>query len=189
MTNKQPQIHPQMTIEQILGSFPSKAQRLAQELTNQGLHCVGCGAATWETLEAGVLGHGLSIDTLNKLVERLNAIVAEEEDLTTVTLTEKAADKYQQILEEEGKQEWSLRFGEQMAGCSGFEYTLDFSENANPDDTVFESRGIQIHVNNAMVPRLIGCVIDYVDGLQNAGFKISNPNVHSACGCGSSHGY
>ena len=47
-----------MTIDEIFGKFPDKSQRIAQELTNAGLHCVGCQAATWETLEVGMIGHG-----------------------------------------------------------------------------------------------------------------------------------
>lgn len=188
-TTQQQRIHPQMTIEEILSGFPGKAQRLAQEITNAGLHCVGCGAATWETLEAGMLGHGMSPSMVIALVAKLNSVLDEKEDLSTITLTPKAAGKFQEILLEENKAGWGLRFGEKMAGCSGFEYYLDFSEKANADDTIFESQGIQIHVKSNLEGRLKGCVIDYVEGLQNAGFKITNPNVKAACGCGSSHGY
>lgn len=186
---QQKRIHPQMTIEEILSGFPGKAQRLAQEITNAGLHCVGCGAATWETLESGMLGHGMTLEMVQKLQDRLNAILDEEEDLTTITISKKAAQKYLQILTEEGKQGWGLRFAEVMAGCSGFEYVLDFSEKAEADDQIFVSQGIEIHVHKTMVKRLLGSVIDYVDGLSNSGFKVSNPNVRSACGCGTSHGY
>lgn len=182
-------IHRQMTIEEILSLFPHKAQRLSQEITNAGLHCVGCHAATWETLEAGMLGHGMANEAIDRLVNRLNALLEEEVDATTITITKRAAKKYLEILEEEGKQGWGLRFAERMAGCNGFEYALDYSEKALPDDTIFESLGIQIHVNTAMVKRLLGSEIDFVDGLQGSGFKVSNPNVRSACGCGTSHGY
>jgi iron-sulfur cluster assembly protein len=182
-------IHSSMTIEEILNSFPSKAQRIAQELTNSGLHCVGCGAATWETLEAGVLTHGMPPSKVEELVRSLNAILDEEDDLTAVTFTARAAKKFIEILDEEKKQGWSLRFGEKMAGCSGFEYLLDFSEKPGEEDTIFESEGIEIHVETRLVSRLVGCTIDYIDGLQNSGFKVSNPNVKAACGCGTSHGY
>ncbi|MEC7840174.1 MAG: iron-sulfur cluster assembly accessory protein [Chlamydiota bacterium] len=183
------EIHRHMTIEEILSGFPFKAQLIAQELTNAGLHCVGCQAATWETLEAGMKGHGMSDDAVEDLVIRLNAILAVEVNLTTITITPRAAKKYLSILEEEEKQGWGLRLAEKMAGCSGFEYALDYSEKANADDEVFESQGIEIHVNKGTVDRMIGSEIDYVDGLQGSGFKISNPNVRSSCGCGSSHGY
>lgn len=178
-----------MTIEEVLTSFPSKAQKLAQELTNHGLQCVGCGAATWETLEAGMLGHGMSEEQIDELTERLNAILDEEVDETTITLTPRAAKKYLKILEEDGRQGWGLRLAEIPAGCSGFEYVLDYSEAASDEDEVFESQGIEVHVSKKMLGRLIGTEIDYVDGLNGSGFKISNPNVRSSCGCGSSHGY
>ena len=182
-------INRQMTIEDILSLFPHKAQRLSQEITNAGLHCVGCHAATWETLEAGMYGHGMNDLQIDRLVERLNALLEEETDLSTITITKRAARKYLQILDEEGKHGWGLRFSEKMAGCNGFEYVLDYSEKANPDDTVFESEGIEIHIHNASVSRLLGSEIDFVDGLQGSGFKVSNPNVRSSCGCGTSHGY
>jgi iron-sulfur cluster assembly accessory protein len=182
-------IHRQMTIEEIFTRFPSKGQKLAQELTNAGLQCVGCSAATWETLEAGMLGHGYEEQALDELIARLNAILEEQEDRSTITLTERAAQKYREILEEEGKAGWGLRYGEKAAGCSGFEYYLDYSEKPKEGDQVFESQGIAIHIQQKAAPRLLGSVIDYVEGLNGAGFKISNPNVKSACGCGNSHGY
>ncbi|HSX13784.1 MAG TPA: iron-sulfur cluster assembly accessory protein [Chlamydiales bacterium] len=182
-------IHKDMTIEDIFKVYPHKSQKLAQEMTNAGLHCVSCSAATWETLEAGSLGHGMKSDELAGLIDRLNAILAEIEDLSTITITPKAAQKFLGILAEDGKTGWGLRFGEKAAGCSGFEFFLDFSEKAKPEDRVVESNGIAIHIHNKSLERLMGSVIDYVDGLNGAGFKISNPNVKSACGCGNSHGY
>lgn len=182
-------IHRQMTIEDILGMFPYKAQRLSQEITNAGLHCVGCHAATWETLEGGMLGHGKTQSQIDDLVERLNALLDEEIDYNNISMTKKAAKKFLEILAEEGKQGWGMRFGDQVGGCSGFEYILDFSEKAQPDDQIFESQGVEIHVNKAMVKRLLGSEIDFVEGLHNSGFKISNPNAKSSCGCGKSQGY
>ncbi len=182
-------IHRQMTIEEILSLFPYKAQRLSQEITNAGLHCVGCHAATWETLEAGMYSHGMNDEAIDRLVSRLNALLEEEIDASTITITKRAAEKYREILAEEGKQGWGLRFAERMAGCNGFEYSLDYSEKALPDDSVFESMGIEVHITKNMVSRLLGSEIDFVDGLKGSGFKISNPNVKSACGCGTSHGY
>lgn len=179
----------EMTIDDIFKKFPHKSPKLAQEMTNMGLQCVGCSASTWETLEAGMYGHGLNDDDINNLLKKLNKILDEKEDLSTVTITERAAKKYNEILEEEGKAGWGLRFGERAAGCSGFEYFLDYSEKAKPGDLVLESEGIQIHLHHKSVDRLMGCVIDFVDGLHGAGFKITNPNVKTACGCGNSHGY
>lgn len=178
-----------MTIDEIFKKFPHKSPRLAQELTNAGLNCVGCSAATWETLEAGMYSHGMGEDQISQLLGKLNQILNEKEDPDTITITERAAKKYREILEEEGKAGWSLRFGERAAGCSGFEYFLDYSDKAKPGDLVLESQGIQIHLHHKSADRLMGSVIDYVDGLHGAGFKITNPNVKASCGCGSSHGY
>lgn len=182
-------IHRHMTIDEILSLFPYKAQRLSQEITNAGLHCVGCHAATWETLEAGMMGHGMADEAIERLLQRLNALLEEEIDVSTITVTARAASKFLGILDEEGKQGWGMRFAEVAAGCNGFEYALDYSEKAEADDQIFESSGVQIHVHKKMVPRLLGSVIDFVDGLRGSGFKITNPNVRSSCGCGTSHNY
>lgn len=190
MTNQQEQqVHRQQTIEQILAMFPHKAQRLAQEITNAGLHCIGCGAATWETLEGGMYGHGMSDEQIDTLVDRLNALLNETSDPTTITLTPRAAQKYLEILKGDGKEGWGIRFSEKPAGCNGYEYVLDYSEKALPDDETFVSLGIEIHVNRDAAPHLLGSEIDYIDSLQNSGFKVTNPNVRTSCGCGTSHGY
>lgn len=187
--NQKVEVARQMTIEEILNLFPYKAQKLSQEITNAGLHCVGCQAATWETLEAGMLSHGKTEAQIDHLVQRLNALLEEKVDTNTITLTSNAATKFLAFAAEADKQGWGIRLDEQMAGCNGFEYSLDFAEKAEADDEVFVSQGIEIYVKKAALPRLIGCEIDYKDGLRGSGFTISNPNVQSSCGCGSSHGY
>lgn len=183
------QISPQMTIAEIFSTFPAQSQRLAQAITNAGLHCVGCNAATWETLEAGMLGHGMPRTAIDALVKKLNSILEEPIDSSTISLTPRGAKKFIEIAQEEGIPGAALRFGDSAGGCGGFEYILDFSEEAEEDDEVFESNGVRIHVKKGMIKRLMGSVIDYVDGLQGSGFKVSNPNVKSSCGCGKSQGY
>lgn len=189
MSTQQQQIYREMTIDEIFSRFPHKSQRLAYEMTQIGLHCVGCHASTHETLEAGMLTHGFADSAVDDLVKKLNSILEEEQDLTSICLTPKAAKKVLEILEEEKKMGWGLRLTEKPAGCNGFEYVLDFSEKAGETDDVLTSHGIELHINKGERPRLLGSVIDYVDGLMGAGFKVSNPNVRSSCGCGNSHGY
>ncbi|HEY2811330.1 MAG TPA: iron-sulfur cluster assembly accessory protein [Rhabdochlamydiaceae bacterium] len=186
MKNK---ITKEMTIEEIFSRFPQKSQKLGQEMTNTGLHCVGCGAATWETLEMGMLSHGYAQKEIDDLVGRLNAILEEEVDISTISLTPRAAQRFISILKEENKEGWGLRFGIRAGGCSGYEYILDYSQNPEEGDSVFTSEKVAIHVNKQMVDRLMGSQIDYVDGLQGSGFKISNPNAKGACGCGKSQNY
>jgi iron-sulfur cluster assembly protein len=178
-----------MTIESIFSTFPGKSQKLAQAIQGAGLNCVGCQASTWETLEAGMLGHGFSDEDVVSLLGKLNAILAEKEDLTTISMTLKAVEKYQEILKDDGRDATGLRFGIRAGGCSGYEYILDYSDVAGEDDTVFVSHGQELHVHNSMIEKLMGSVIDYVEGLHGAGFKISNPNAKSSCGCGKSQNY
>ncbi len=179
----------EMRIEEVFNLFPAHAQRFAQIMQNAGLHCVGCQAATWETIETGVQKHGFSEEDLEKLLAKLNAILEEKVDFTQVTLTEKAAQKYLEILKEEAKEGYGVRLMEKSGGCGGFEYSLDYSEKAKENDEVFLSRGIEIHVDREMLERLLGSEVDYLDGLHGSGFKVSNPNVKSSCHCGTSHGY
>lgn len=179
----------EMTIGEILSKWPEKSQKLAQEMTNYGLHCVGCGAATWETLEAGMLGHGMEESDIESLTNDLNQILAQVSDPTKITITKRAADKFLALSASEGLKTPALRFGDEPGGCSGFEYVLDYSEGTLSDDTVFHSNGVEIHVTNEAVKRLIGSEIDYYDGLNGAGFKISNPNARGSCSCGNSQTY
>jgi iron-sulfur cluster assembly accessory protein len=179
----------EMTIGDILSKWPEKSQKLAQEMTNVGLHCVGCGAATWETLEAGMLGHGMEEKEIHSLVDTLNEILSQKLDLNTIQITKRAADKFIALCKDEGIERFALRFGDQPGGCSGFEYVLDFAEDLSDAEVCFHSNGVDIQVEKESVCRLIGSEIDYYDGLNGAGFKISNPNVRGSCSCGSSQTY
>ncbi|MCB1110444.1 MAG: iron-sulfur cluster assembly accessory protein [Chlamydiia bacterium] len=178
-----------MTIDTIFGKYPQKSQRIAQELSNAGLQCVGCQASTWETLEVGMLGHGYGEEEIEALLKRLNELLEEESDPTTISLTKRAAEKFKGILEADKRTGWALRFADKPGGCGGFEYILDFSEAAQEDDEVFESHGVKIHVHKKMLGRLLGCEIDYLEGLMGSGFKVTNPNVKGSCSCGNSQSY
>ncbi|MBS3059954.1 MAG: iron-sulfur cluster assembly accessory protein [DPANN group archaeon] len=191
--NQIQKIDPKMTIATILESHPDKVMELAETMTNAGLHCVGCGAAVFETLEEGVLGHGMTNDHLDSLVMDLNAIVStdvgeqnEQEQLAEVTLTPKAISKVKALLESEGKADHGLRVGVHAGGCSGLSYIMEFEEKPADGDTVLERDGLKIFVNPYSFDLLKGVTVDYVDGLNESGFKFSNPNARATCGCGSS---
>ena len=103
-----------------------------------------------------------------------------------ITLTGEATAKIGELLGgQEGSEEQALRVAVRGGGCSGFQYALAFDEQRE-DDTVIEDKGIRLLVDRASLPYVQGSVIDFVDGLQGAGFKVDNPNVIAACGCGSS---
>ena len=72
------------------------------------------------------------------------------------------------------------------AGCSGFEYALGFDRGPQEGDHELEAFGVRVVVDPFSAPYLQGASIDFLDGLQESGFKIENPNVSSACGCGHS---
>ena len=103
-----------------------------------------------------------------------------------LALTENAADKVREIREAETiEPHYSLRVKVMGGGCSGFQYDLYFDEHAE-GDYVFESNGVKLISDQMSFMYLMGTQIDYVEGLQGAGFKFHNPNVKSTCGCGSS---
>ena len=105
-----------------------------------------------------------------------------------VTLTETAAKKVSELRQEEGKPDWGLRVRLVGGGCSGMSYELGWEEDQAAGDTVVESQGIRVFVDQHSAPYLSGCEIDFVDNnMLGAGFAINNPNVKSSCGCGQSH--
>jgi iron-sulfur cluster assembly protein len=104
-----------------------------------------------------------------------------------ITLTGKGAEKVREFLASQAAvaETAGLRVGVRGGGCSGFQYALSFDEQRD-GDSIFEDKGIRLLVDHASLPYVRGSVIDFVDELQGAGFKVENPNVIAACGCGSS---
>jgi iron-sulfur cluster assembly protein len=104
-----------------------------------------------------------------------------------ITLTDKGAEKVREFLsgQDTVAETAGLRVGVRGGGCSGFQYALAFDEQ-HDGDTVFHDKGIRLLVDTASLPYVHGSTIDFVDSLQGAGFKVENPNVIAACGCGSS---
>ena len=79
-----------------------------------------------------------------------------------------------------------LRIFIQGGGCSGFSYSMQFENASGLMDKVFEFDGLKVFVDATSVMYLNGCIVDYVETLEAAGFKFDNPQVKSTCGCGSS---
>ncbi len=104
-----------------------------------------------------------------------------------ITISDKGAEKVQEFLDAQGTDVSlaGLRVGVRGGGCSGFQYQLAFDEQ-RAEDAVFESHGLKLLVDRESLPYVSGSTIDYEESLQGAGFKVSNPNVVAACGCGSS---
>jgi iron-sulfur cluster assembly accessory protein len=106
---------------------------------------------------------------------------------TLIELTPRAAAKIVELQSEEPDGDAAvLRVAVQGGGCSGFEYALGFDRGAQEGDHELEMHGVRVVVDPFSAPYLQGATIDFLDGLQESGFKIDNPNVTSACGCGHS---
>jgi iron-sulfur cluster assembly protein len=104
-----------------------------------------------------------------------------------ISLSETGAEKVREVLAKQNSpvETAGLRVGVRGGGCSGFQYALAFDVQRD-GDSVFESNGIRLLVDAQSLPYVNGAQVDYVDGLQGAGFQVNNPNVIAACGCGSS---
>jgi iron-sulfur cluster assembly protein len=120
--------------------------------------------------------------------------VAMTENQTQVAVTETAASKVLQLLEREiasspeehaGK-EYALRVAVQPGGCAGLRYALYFDDRKLEGDVISQVNGVEVRVDKMSAPYLRGAEIDYVDGLQQSGFAINNPNAKGSCACGDS---
>ena len=103
-----------------------------------------------------------------------------------VTLTQGAVSKVRQLLIGEDDSSLALRMAVRPGGCSGFSYEMYFDSEVGPGDTVEDFDGVGVVVDDQSVELLRGAVLDYQDGLMEAGFAINNPNVSRSCGCGNS---
>jgi iron-sulfur cluster assembly protein len=104
-----------------------------------------------------------------------------------IEITDKGAEKVHEFLaaQQADVSLAGLRVGVRGGGCSGFQYQLAFDEQRE-SDMVFESHGLKLLVDRESLQFVSGSTIDYEESLQGAGFKVENPNVVAACGCGSS---
>jgi iron-sulfur cluster assembly protein len=103
-----------------------------------------------------------------------------------VTLSDKAAGKVKELMNGQGETgESGLRVAIRGGGCSGFQYALAFDQKRDGDQ-VYEHQEIKLLIDSESLPFVDGSEVDYVEGLQGAGFAVNNPNVVAACGCGQS---
>lgn len=104
----------------------------------------------------------------------------------SVGLTENAARRVQKLIDGEGDPNLMLRVQVSGGGCSGFQYGITLDSAKNDDDRLFEYHGIRMLIDETSLELLNGAVVDYVEEMVGASFKITNPNASSTCGCGSS---
>lgn len=102
-----------------------------------------------------------------------------------ISMTEAAAQHIQRSLEGRGKGE-GIRLGVRTTGCSGLAYVLEFVDELDAADQVFENHGVRVIVDPKSLVYLDGTELDFVREGLNEGFKFNNPNVRGECGCGES---
>ncbi len=103
-----------------------------------------------------------------------------------ITLTDAAVAKVADLLAQEGDEQLVLRVAVRPGGCSGYSYEMFFDSEVAEDDIVRTQGSVRVAVDPQSAELLKGSTLDYTDGLQGAGFHISNPNATRTCGCGSS---
>ncbi|AOE50721.1 iron-sulfur cluster insertion protein ErpA [Kangiella sediminilitoris] len=104
----------------------------------------------------------------------------------SITVTEAASKKVQQLIQEEENQDLKLRVFVTGGGCSGFQYGFTFDEEQKENDMAIEQDGVKILIDSLSFQYLMGSEVDYTEGLQGSRFIINNPQAKTTCGCGSS---
>ena len=102
-----------------------------------------------------------------------------------ITLTESAADRVKSYLAQRGRGE-GLRLGVRKTGCSGMAYVIDFADQVESDDQVFEDQGVRLIVKSDSLKYIDGSEVDFRKEGLNEAFRFNNPNVKDECGCGES---
>lgn len=174
------------TIGDVVKNYP----QVIQTLQDSGIHCVGCHISPFETLEQGFKGHGKSEEEINNILSKINNIIKQNilNNDFQVYFTDKAVEKFIDIKTKEIKDNSYLRLQVMPGGCAGFKYDFSFDENKQDQDVIVEKGKLKILIDKDTLNFVKGAKIDYIESLQETGFKISNPNAHSTCGCGTSFG-
>jgi iron-sulfur cluster assembly accessory protein len=191
-------VNKDMTIGDVVGKYPSAAD----VMTQYGLHCVGCHVNPFETIVQGAQAHGMSEELINEMISKVNDKISSNNEsgenkigngasvkFNDVTMTDNAVEKIKELLVKEKKDSsYGLRIEVVPGGCSGFSYGFSIDNKKAENDKVFEKNGLKLFIDENSLKQLSGAQVDYVDALSGAGFKVTNPNAQSSCGCGKSFG-
>lgn len=125
-------------------------------------------------------------ETLDKLeFETINTGIMGAEESDSIFLSKKALDKIINIREENNvPDEYSLRLGTKMGGCSGLSYIIGFDSELNDNDKLIEMTDLNLVIDRTSLFYLMGVTLDYIDDATGSGFVFSNPNNEKTCGCG-----
>jgi iron-sulfur cluster assembly accessory protein len=167
-----------MLIGDVIAGFP----KAASIMLGYGLHCVGCHANVFDTVEDGARGHGLADVEILQMINEINVSI--NKVIETLEITPRAVAKIKELrLEEKGKEDWPLRVKVLPGdGCNGLGYEMDF-DTVKETDKTFVFDGLPIIVDPESYDLLKGSSIDYVELSTGSGFKVENPNAGKACDC------
>ena len=191
MENAEQELKSLITKDMTIGEVVKKYPACIEPLQEAGVHCVGCHVSYYETLEQGFKGHGMTDEQVDKVIENINKAISEskDEEGKDFIITNKAAGELIEVLKENSTEGHGLRVEIVPGGCSGFQYGLELDEKTSDLDNVIENKGVKIIISKENLQFLKGAKLDYVESLQGGGFKITNPNTVSSCGCGQSFEY
>ncbi len=182
--SQQSLISRESTIGEIVQNYPEAIDTLM----GFGVHCVGCHVSEYESLEEGFRGHGLSEEEIDAAVAQLNQVITQHASPTLsgkeLNFTAFAVEKLKEILAQKNKK--ALHIGVEAGGCAGFSYSFSLADKPRENDVILDDVGVPVFVDSSSLQKIKGSTIDYVDSLQGAGFKVSNPNMNRSCGCGNS---
>ena len=125
---------------------------------------------------------GINMEKQNNPIEKAQNDFKNAE----ISVTKKAAKRLKAVMTSEGKGDHYLRMSVDSGGCSGMNYKMDFDNNKESFDKIFESNGLTVICDLKSWLYLKDITIDYSDDMLNGGFKIENPNAERTCGCGTS---
>ncbi len=170
-----------MTISDAVFLFPE----VIPILLDNGVHCVGCNVSSFETIEQGFKSHGMNDREISEVIAKMNE-AANIEPSGDFSISEAAAEKLKSLLKN-FDQTYGLKISVERGGCAGFTYGMELS-NKPEGAVVIEDKDAKVFVDSESLKLLQGSRLEYIDTLQGAGFKISNPKVApgSGCACGSS---
>ena len=189
------QITPDMTISTVVETYPE----VIETLMSFGVHCVGCCVAGMESLHDGFASHGMDEQAIDACIKKLNEVAsshardapaksarATPQETEVLHITKEAAIKAKEILKE--KPDHAFRIRVVPGGCSGYTYAMALDKNVHKDDVVVEKDVVKVLLDSETAKMIHGSKMEYIDSLQGAGFKLSNPNATKSCGCGKSFG-
>ena len=184
----QKQAPTEITKDTLIGDIPRYFPQAVETLLGYGVHCIGCHVSEFETVEQGLKGHGITDEVVKEAIVKLNEAIKTPQTKSSsesITLTDAAVQKIKSLIEEKENVS-ALKISVPPGGCSRFEYHFSLVNEQESEDKVIEQKGVKVFIPQATLDMIKGSEIDYKDSLQDAGFKIQNPNATSTCGCGSS---